>query len=187
MPNIAAFTDLLESKAKLILQAILEKDALKAAKEFNSFMASFSYYLHLPYEAYYMTLFYFVFNLTKQKLLSQESVSGGILDCALEAPNGEIFVFEMKYAHSTKKIKDTSPARDNNENSVKSFKKVKLSQPEVSRALDKAIDAAMKQIEDNKYPARYRQTGRTVYQVAIAVCGKDNVRFSFKEYDLQAY
>jgi hypothetical protein len=92
MPNIAAFTDLLESKAKLILRAILEKDASKAAKEFISFMASFSYSLHLSYEAYYMTLFYFVFNLTKQNFLKQESIGGGILDCALEAPNGEIFV-----------------------------------------------------------------------------------------------
>ncbi|MDR1084164.1 MAG: ATP-binding protein [Deltaproteobacteria bacterium] len=186
MPNIAAFTDLLESKAKLILQAILEKDALKAAKEFNSFMASFSYSLHLPYEAYYMTLFYFVFNLTKQNLLRQESVSGGILDCALEAPNGEIFVFEMKYARSAKKVKAASPAADNNEKPVKSFKKIKLSRPEISRTLGKAVKAAMKQIEDNKYPAKYWQPGRTVYQVAIAVCGSDNVRFSFKEYSLPA-
>jgi hypothetical protein len=184
MPNITTFKDLLVGKAKLILQAILEKDGLKAATEFNSFMASFSYSLHLPYEAYYMTLFYFVFNLTKQNLLKQESVSGGILDCALEAPNGEMFVFEMKYAHSTKKVKNTSVTKDNNGNPVKSCKKVKLSRPEISRALDKAIKAAMKQIEDNQYPAKYWQPGRKIYQVAIAVCGRENVRFVFEEYKL---
>ncbi|MDR1084781.1 MAG: PD-(D/E)XK nuclease domain-containing protein [Deltaproteobacteria bacterium] len=182
--DIDEFTANLEEKANIIIQAILEKDASTAAKAFTSFLAGIAYSLHLSYEAYYMTLFYFVFVLTRQNLKKQKSVSGGILDCAFEAPNGEIFVFEMKHVPSTKKIEDTSIAEDNNGKPVKSFKKVKLSQPEISRALDKAAEVAMKQIEENQYPAEYWQSGHKVYQVAIAVCGRDNVRFDFKEYEL---
>ncbi|MDR1086484.1 MAG: ATP-binding protein [Deltaproteobacteria bacterium] len=185
--DIDEFTANLEEKANIIIQAILEKDALKAARAFTSFLANIVYSLHLSYEAYYMTLFYFVFVLTRQNLIRQESVSGGILDCAFEAPNGEIFVFEMKYSRSTKKIEAASSTADNKGNPVKSFKKVKLRRPEISLALDRAIDAAMKQIEENQYPAKYWQPGRKVYQVAIAVCGRDHVKFAFEEYRLPTY
>jgi hypothetical protein len=115
-------------------------------------LANIACSLHLSCEAYHITLFCFF---TRQNIIKQESVSGGILDCAFEAPNWETFVFEMKYARSTKKMEDTPSTKDNNGNSARSFKKVKLSHPEISRALDKAVDAAMKQIEENQYPAKY--------------------------------
>ena len=118
----------------------------------RGFFASIPYELHVDLEAYYHSIFYTFMSALGFDMEVEMSVSKGRVDAVLELDD-KVFVMEFKYM---KCAPDTGI--------------------EKKRALfEKALDDAMKQINDRGYASKYEGSGKTVYQAAFAFLGRDDI------------
>ena len=157
--NLHVVTAFTEKKQSFVNDARLEiDDALqngdlhKVLEIFRGLFASIPYQLHIGNEAYYHSVFYAVLNMLGFEIDAEVSVSGGRVDATLEVGDNA-YVIEFKY-------KDC--AQD--------------AAPEAKRMLfESTLEEGIRQIRERGYANKYQGSGKTVYQVAFAFLGRDDI------------
>ncbi|MDR1086577.1 MAG: ATP-binding protein [Deltaproteobacteria bacterium] len=168
--------------AKLVLTAICNKKASEAEEAYINFISYLPYSQHVPTESFYMNLLHVAMIFSDHSVDREKSVAGGIIDAKFDGFDGDIFIIEMKYIHNTvtvpvKTLSDPTKVITQKQRP----KKRKMTDEEITENLNKSVQEAMNQIERKDYTAAYMGLGRTVYKVAIAVCGRNRVKFVFEE------
>jgi len=139
----------------------IKRDIIKALRLGNleqmlsilrGLFASIPYELHVKKEAYYHSIFYALMTLLGLKMNVEVSVSGGKVDAIIEQDD-RVYVMEFKY--------EDCPI-DASDNTKKEL-------------FEKALDEAMGQIETKGYYKKYLGKGKTIYKVALAFLGRDNI------------
>ena len=135
-----------------ISKALQAGDLDKMLDMLRRLFASIPYELHVDQEAYYHSIFYTFMNLLGFDMGAEVSVARGRVDAVLELERN-VYIMEFKYAKCLPGASD-----------------------ETKRKLfDAALDEAMAQINDRGYAAKYRGGGKTIYQVAFAFLGRDEI------------
>ena len=133
-------------------RALQAGDLQRMLEALRSFFASIPYNLHIEQEAYYHSVFYAMMSALGFDMDVEVSVSKGRIDAALELGD-KAYVMEFKY----KKCPPGASAAE----------KQKLSK--------EALDEAMRQIGDRGYSAKYKGSGKDVYQAAFAFLGRGDI------------
>jgi hypothetical protein len=144
--------------------SLIKLDAEGFENAFGSFLAEFPYPVHLPAEAYYHSLFQAAMLLAEVKVDSEVSVGDGRLDASFTAPDGTIFVIEIKYCPES--------SSDN---------QITLQDPQKNlrqKMLAKTKEA-IKQIDEKNYAKAYWGEGHDIYKVALVVGGRTEVLVEF--------
>jgi hypothetical protein len=94
---------------------------------------------------------------------SEGSVGDGKYDARYVAPDGTVFVFELKYCP------------------LKGTKGDKHLDIETRNEMEKAAAIAMKQIDEKNYTKPFRGTGSLVYKVALVIGGRTEVLVVFEK------
>jgi hypothetical protein len=97
-----------------------------------------------------------------EKYDSEVTVGDGRYDGRFWAPDGTLFIFELKYCDLGKFAAKRNP--------VKEVKKMM-----------KMAKKAMKQIENKNYTKPYRGLGYDIYKAALVVGGRTEVYIEFKK------
>ena len=118
----------------------------------KTLFASIPYELHINREAYYHSIFYAVMRTLGLNTESEVSVSGGRVDAVLKIGN-IVYVMEFKYH-------DCDSGAD-------SEVKEKL--------INNLLDEGMRQIKEKGYTDKFANRNSTVYRVAFAFLGKDDI------------
>lgn len=133
-------------------EAFQNNDMQKFLDALRGLYASTPYDIHVDLEAYYHSIFYAIMNTLGFNVKAETEVSGGRVDAILEIGD-RAYVMEFKH----KKC----PA--------------KASQKRKRELLEKALEDGMEQIKKRGYANKYIGSGKTVYLVAIAILGRDNI------------
>ena len=133
-------------------RALQSGDLDKMLETLRWFFASIPHNLHIELEAYYHSVFYAMMLALGFDMDVEVSVSKGRVDAVLEVGD-KAYVMEFKYV----KCPPGASAAD----------KQKLS--------SEALDEAMRQIGDRGYGAKYKGSGKTVYQAAFAFLGRGDI------------
>ena len=140
------------------------KDSLKNGdlnnmlNQLKSLFASIPYQLHVNCEAYYHSIFYAIASVLGFDVDVEVSVSGGRVDAVLELED-KIYVMEFKYVDC--------PSGATQEVKERLFKEI----------LHKAMD----QINNKGYCKKYSGSEKTIYQVAFAFIGRDDIAMTSTE------
>ena len=116
--------------------------------------ASIPYQLHRNSEALYHAVFLATMTFLGFRMLGEVSVAGGRIDGTIDTSSGKAYVVEMKYVPCGD---DADPA-------------------EIDRVLGLGVADALAQIEAKRYADAYQGTGKTVFNVGIAVTGRGIVK-----------
>jgi hypothetical protein len=146
-------------KTQSMLDSLNKRDAVGFQNAFGSFLADFPYHVHIPQEAYYHSLFQAAMILAGAKIESEVAVGDGRFDTRYWAPDGTLFVIELKHL-KLGNLKDPAKMREKEK---------------------ETLDAAMKQIEKKQYTKPYRGDGYDIYKVALVVSGQTDVYIEFKK------
>ena len=145
--------DVHTGRAQMEISRALESGDLKKMLDIlRGLFASIPYNLHVDLEAYYHSIFYAVMTLLGFDMDVEVSVSKGRVDAVLELPD-KVYIMEFKYS----KCPHETNAEDKR------------------RLFDTALKAAMDQINDRGYSAKYQGSGKAIYQAAFAFLGRDNI------------
>ena len=121
----------------------------------KSLFASIPYELHINREAYYHSIFYAVMSVLGFGIEAEVSTAKGRVDAVLELCD-KVYVMEFKYV-------DCEPGIAG----------------EVKKELfAKALREGMRQINSRGYHDKYLGSGKTVYQVAFAFLGRDEIEMA---------
>ncbi|MDR1085047.1 MAG: AAA family ATPase [Deltaproteobacteria bacterium] len=178
-------TLLKRSQAKAALKFLLAGDTSQFQAAFESILGDINYHLHLPYEAFYQTVFQLVLDLAGQIYDSEGSVSGGRYDLHFRASNGDDYVIELKHVSIPEddgaSDKDSSPAeagkpkaRPKGKNPLQTLKALKAK-------MNKAARIAAAQIDLNRYVQKFQGGGNAIYKAALVIGGRSNVLLVLKE------
>ncbi|MDR3228546.1 MAG: ATP-binding protein [Puniceicoccales bacterium] len=154
-------SDILREKLEAQL---LASDSVALSATLRSLLAWIPYKLIIQREFYYHSILLLWLRLLGFNITAEVSTNLGIIDAVWEL-NDQIFVAEIKYAKPSK-IKDPSkgkkPANNKNTLTARSVK-----------ALDKLLAAAFVQIEEKRYPERYKTENKKIKALAIACSGRE--------------
>jgi len=114
--------------------------------------ASIPYELHVNEEAYYHSIFYAIMTLLGFNMDVEVSTSKGRIDAILELDD-KVYVMEFKYYNCPSDINDDAK----------------------KELINTALDNAMNQIIDRGYCDKYKGSCKTIYKVAFAFLGRDNI------------
>jgi hypothetical protein len=158
---------LLFSQAKAILAALTERDERGFEASFSSFLSNLPYELHLPYEAYYHTVFILAMALAGQTVTAEVEAGDGRYDVHLKALTGDDYIIELKYLN----LNDLEPlpTKKLNKNN------------KINKELAKKIDEAMNQIESKKYTKKFQGLGNRIFKSAVVISGRVDVKTVFEE------
>ena len=146
-------------RAQLDLErAFLKNDMQKMLDTLRGLYASIPYDIHVDLEAYYHSIFYAIANSLGFDIKAEVPVSGGRVDVVLDIGN-RAYVIEFKYRKC--------PAKASKER-----KRI---------LLEKALDEGMDQIKNRGYANKYIGSGKTVYKIAVAILGRDNMEMRIEE------
>jgi hypothetical protein len=143
---------------------LLAADSVALSETLREVLAWIPYELIVENEHYYHSMLLLWLRLLGFNITAEVSTNLGRIDAVWELPD-QIFVAEIKYGKPAK-IKKTSadkkPANNKNTKTARSGK-----------ALDKLLAAAFAQIEERRYPERYKTENKTIKALAIARSGKE--------------
>ena len=153
---LAEFTESGATYAETAYRAINESlktgDLQGMLKTMKGLFASIPYQIHISQEAYYHSIFYAIMNLLGFEPDAEVSVSGGRIDAVLELED-RVYIIELKYKDCEREAA-----------------------PETKQKIfENALDEAMEQIKDRGYDKKYAVSGKTIYQVALAFLGRDDI------------
>ncbi|MDR1658074.1 MAG: PD-(D/E)XK nuclease domain-containing protein, partial [Deltaproteobacteria bacterium] len=152
-----------------MLSSLIQLDAEGFENAFGSFLAEFPYNIHVPAEAYYHSLFQAAMFLADANIKTEVSVGDGRYDAKITAPDGTIFVIEIKYCPASYDIsQDSQTTVNDSKKKLELLKKMKVKAKE-----------AMKQIDDKNYTKAYWEEGHDIYKVALVVGGRTEVLVEF--------
>lgn len=103
-------------------------------------------------EAYYHSIFYAILSLLGFDIVAEPSTSRGRVDAVLEHDD-KVYVMEFKYAQCRHDAK----------------------QEDKQKLFEKTLDAAMEQITTKRYSDKFLGSGKTIYHVALAFIGRDDI------------
>jgi hypothetical protein len=106
--------------------------------------------------------------LADAKIKTEVSVGDGRYDAKITAPDGTIFVIEIKYCPDT-----------SSDNQIK----VHDLQKDLRQKMLAKAKEAMKQIDDKNYTKAYWGDGHDIYKVALVVGGRTEVLVEFMKED----
>jgi hypothetical protein len=115
--------------------------------------AAIPYHLHIPAEAFYQAVFLAAMQFLGFRIQGELCTATGRIDGVIQRPD-KLYILEFKYIKADAKV--TTDER--------------------SRLLEAAINDAFEQIETKQYADRYLGTDGQVCKVAVAVCGRGDVR-----------
>ena len=124
----------------------------------RSLFASIPYQIHIKKEAYYHSIFCAIINLFGFRLEAESQVATGRLDAALEYGD-KVYIVEFKYKSSKKDA----------------------TEEEKQILFEETLNDAMGQIKDRGYAKKYVGSGRSVYLVALAFLGRDDIEMRVEE------
>jgi hypothetical protein len=150
-------------QCKNMLNSLINLDPSGFQKSLGQYLSIFPHNLDIPLEAYYHNLFQSALLIAGAKVNTEGSVGDGRYDARYTAPDGTIFVFELKYC------------------SHKGPKGKELSELQVKKNMEESAKEAMLQIEKKNYTKPFRGTGAAIYKVALAVGGRTEVLSVFKK------
>jgi hypothetical protein len=176
-------TLLKRSQAKAALNFLLQGDASKFQTAFESILEDINYHLHLPYEAFYQTVFQLVLDLAGQIYDSEGSVSDGRYDLHFRAPAGDDYVIELKHVPAPE---DDAAENKDIEQTDKPKVKPKSKNPQLAfkrlqARMNAAAQKAMGQIDFGKYVKKFQDGGNTIYKAALVIGGRSNVLIVLEE------
>ena len=125
----------------------------------KSLFASVPYELHISREAYYYSIFYAVLNLLGFDIDAEMSVSGGRIDAVLKLDD-KVYVIEFKYIHCAPKA----------------------SRERKRKLFEQALEEGMAQIKDRGYADKFAGSGATIYLVAFAFLGRDEIEMRMENF-----
>ncbi|MCL1817014.1 MAG: PD-(D/E)XK nuclease domain-containing protein, partial [Clostridiales bacterium] len=118
----------------------------------KALFSAIPYQLHIDREAYYHSIFFAIMSVLGLDIEAEVSVAGGRVDAVLELAD-KVYVMEFKYV-------DCEPATSD----------------EVKRNLfEKALREGLEQIKERGYCNKFLGCGKTIYQVAFAFLGRDDI------------
>ena len=156
---VSGFTESGDTKADRaridMLSALRGGDLNKTLEILKGLFASIPYNLHVDEEAYYHSIFYAVMSVLGFDMETEVAVSKGRIDAVLEMSD-KIYIIEFKY------------------------KKVGADSGEKEKLIRKALDDGIAQIKSRGYHEKYAGKGKTIYQVAFAFLGRNEIYMSFE-------
>ena len=156
---VASFTDVGHAGAERarveINQALMDGDLQKTLSILRSLFSSIPYELRVDREAYYHSIFYAIMTVLGFDIDAEVSVANGRVDAVLEFSD-KVYVMEFKYINCPPDAKDED--------------KRKL--------IDQALSEALKQILEKGYANPYISSGKTIYRVAFAFLGRDQIEMA---------
>ncbi|MDR3204175.1 MAG: ATP-binding protein [Deltaproteobacteria bacterium] len=161
-------------QAKAALKFLTERNTLKFLKALESILSDVNYHLHLPFEAFYQTVFQFILDLCAQPYDSEGPVGDGRYDLHFISSSGDDYVVELKYVNDYKDELKT----ENNPKS-KAISKTKAEDPvrELNRLktkMDKMAKEAIAQIDLKKYINKFQGGANKIFKVALVIGGRTN-------------
>ncbi|MCL1913205.1 MAG: ATP-binding protein [Eubacteriaceae bacterium] len=142
-----------------IMESLATGDLHGMLEILRSLFASIPYQLHVDREAYYHSIFYAVLVVLGFEMDVEVSTSRGCVDAVLELCD-KVYVMEFKYS-------ECPPDADHD---VKSKK------------FDSLLQEAMSQILERGYHAKYIGGKKSIYLVAFAFFGRDNIEMRIETY-----
>jgi hypothetical protein len=133
---------------------------------FRSFLSHIPWEDQLKFEAYCETVFLLAMAMAGQECDCQQSVGSGKLDVHLKTRDGNDYVIELKFVPV--KVKD----KEGNDKD--------LTDEQIREDMEKALTAAMKQIEDRQYALKFQGQDNKIYKTALVVSGRADVRVALE-------
>jgi hypothetical protein len=172
-------------QAKAALKFLIAGDASKFQAAFESFLSDISYHLHLPYEAFYQTVFQLALDLAGQIYDSEGSVGNGRYDLHFRASTGDDYVIELKHVSAPEDGpaagRDASPAGADKPKAKPKAKNPLQGLKTLKAKMNKAAQTAVAQIDLNRYVQKFQGGGNTIYKAALIIGGRSNVLFVLEE------
>jgi hypothetical protein len=149
-----------------MLNSLNNQDKIGFENSFGQYLSGFPYSTHEAHEAHYHALFQSAMLLAGADIITEGSVGDGRYDASYIAPDGTVFVFELKYCP------------------LKGPDGVKFSKEEESKLkMEKSAIEAMKQINETNYTKPFKGIGSPIYKVALVVGGRTEVLAVFEKED----
>jgi hypothetical protein len=159
------FPDEVNKRCGAMVESLVKLDAAGFQNHFGGYLACFPYQLHEPREGYYHSMLISAMYLAGAKFFPEESVGDGRYDGVYTAPDGTLFLFEVKHC----------PCKDQAGKD--------LTDEELRIKVDKLVSKALKQIEDRQYTKKYRNLGVSICKVALVIAKRTDVTIRFKKED----
>ncbi|MDR3203500.1 MAG: PD-(D/E)XK nuclease domain-containing protein [Deltaproteobacteria bacterium] len=138
-------------------------------------MSDVNYYLHLPYEAYYQTVFQFVLELSGHAYDSQGPVGDGRYDLHFISSAGDDYVVEIKYVKASDDDENKAKFHQSNKPSKVILKQISHELARLKAKMVKAAGEAMAQIDLKKYVNKFQGGNNKIYKVALIFGGRTQV------------
>jgi hypothetical protein len=148
---------------KKMLNSLINRDKIGFEFSFGRYLSQFYYSAHETHEANCQARFQSAMAMAEADLVTDGSIGDGKYDTSYTAPDGTIFLFELKYC------------------SLKGPKGSQLSEAESKVEMEKSASAAMKQIDELNYTKPFRGTVSLVYKVALVIGGRSEVLVLFEK------
>jgi len=162
MHILATFTEsepkAVENAYRRIEKSLKSGDLQDMLLALRSIFASIPYQIHINREAYYHSIFCSIINLFGFRLEAESQTARGRIDASLEYGD-KVYIIEFKYKYCKK-----DAAAD-----------------EKQALFEETLDDAMAQIKDRGYANKYVGSGKSVYLVAIAFLGSDDIEMRVEE------
>jgi hypothetical protein len=165
---------LLNQCVRAILGSLTSRDGAGVLESFQTFLANVPEMLHIPYEAYYQTIFILVLAMANQAYESEGQAGDGRFDVHFKADNGDDFVIELKHIPLDELLAPiTTPTKD--------VEAVEAALAEKKAAL-KVIEA-MDQIEKKKYAKKFQGGGGNIWKTAMIFGKQTLLKIEFQKAD----
>ena len=135
-----------------MFDALRSGDLKRMLNILKGLFASIPYQLHVSREAYYHSIFFAIMSVLGFDMDVEVSVSTGRVDAVLEIVDN-VYVMEFKYEYLA----------------------LDASNEDRQMLFTKALAEGVKQIKEKGYAGKYAGSGKTLYQVAFAFLGRDNI------------
>jgi hypothetical protein len=153
-------------QAKIMRTALLNINADKLGKAFESFINNFPYQ-NQPYnENYFRALFLSAMFFAKMNIRAEDTTSDGRIDTSIYDPKEGYFIIEFKYLHHSNEIskRKQSPA------TIASIKD----------EMEKLAILSLTQVDIGKYTSKFMGGGK-IYKGVIIVSGHSDVLVKLTE------
>jgi GH43 family beta-xylosidase len=152
--------------SKNMLKALTNLDKKAFQESFGGFFFSMYHYDKLTSnEAYYHTLFLAAMFMADALVFTEGFIGDGRYGAKYEAPDGTVFIIEIKYCALYTAI-------GNN-----------ITEQEILE-MENLATLTMKQIEEKQYTKDYRFPGAQIYKVALVIAKKADVFVTFKKEEI---
>jgi hypothetical protein len=146
-----------------MLNSLIARDKIGFELSFGQYLDQFYYPSYATHETNYHALFRSAMAMAEANLVSDGSVGDDEYNASYTAPDGTIFVFELKYC------------------SLIGPQGYKFFDIEAKNEMEKTAAIAMKRLDETNYTKPFRGTGSLVYKVALVIGGRSEVLVLFEK------